>query len=99
MISVAPTRFAPNSILSPTPPRPTIATELPPGTFAVFTTAPTPVRTAQPNSPASWAGNEESTLMADRRDTTAYSSYRDSPMWGDKGALPRPNRLAPQSKG
>src|SRR5258708_4960946 len=98
MISVAPTRFAPISILSPTPPRPTIATELPAGTFAVFTTAPTPVRTAQPNSAASWAGNGESPLMPDGGDTTADSPYRDPPMGGYKGASPRRNRLAQESK-
>src|SRR4029077_11602036 len=79
-ISAAPTRLAAKRALRPTPPRPTTATEQPADTFAVLITAPTPVRTATPNTAASRAGKEASTLIAERRDTTAYSAYPDTPI-------------------
>jgi hypothetical protein len=48
-------------------------------TLAVFSTAPTPVKTAQPNSAASSNGNSGSIFTSDRRDTTAYSANAEQP--------------------
>ena len=50
------------------------ATVAPAGTFAVLTTAPTPVSTAQPNSAASSSGSSGSILTSERRETVAYSA-------------------------
>ena len=67
----APASFAPRTTLNPTPPRPTTATDWPGSTFAVLTTAPTPVSTAQPNRAASSSGRSGSIFTQDSRATTA----------------------------
>ena len=55
------------------------ATLAPAGTFAVLTTAPTPVSTAQPKSAAWSSGSSGSTFTSERRDTVAYSANADTP--------------------
>jgi hypothetical protein len=77
--SRAPAATAPRSEQSPTPPNPITATEAPAWTRAVFTTAPTPVSTAQPNRAASSSGSSGSTFTSDRRETVAYSAKPDTP--------------------
>ena len=72
---------APTSALRPTPPRPITATEEPGSIAAVFTTAPTPVSTAQPNMAAVVSGSPLSTLTAERRETTAWVENADTPTW------------------
>ena len=62
---------APSTAHKPTPPKPITATLVPACTRAVFTTAPTPVMTAQPNKDASTGSMPASILTQDRRDTTA----------------------------
>ena len=49
------------------------------GMRAVFTTAPTPVRTAQPKSAASTKGTAGSMRTTERRDITARSAKADTP--------------------
>ena len=70
----APASTAPIRPLRPTPPRPTMATELPGSILPVFTTAPTPVTTAQPNSAATSSGRLLSMTTIEPRSTTAYSA-------------------------
>src|SRR6266542_4277489 len=67
----APARTAPRSADNPTPPRPKTTALRPGRSWAVFTTAPTPVSTAQPNSAAISGGSDGSIFTADRADTTA----------------------------
>src|SRR5262245_12981875 len=93
----APAATAPMSDASPTPPRPMTATLAPAGTFAVLTTAPTPVSTAQPNSAAWSSGSSGSILTIDRRDTVAYSANADTPRWWLTGSPLRFSRFAPES--
>ena len=64
-IGVSPIARAPRMTLSPTPPRPNTATDAPASTFAVFTTAPTPVVTVQPKNAAFSNGSEWSILTSD----------------------------------
>ena len=64
---------------SPTPPRPTTAAVDPMVSFAVLTTAPTPVSTAQPNSAASTKGMSRGTGTSERRETTARSAKAETP--------------------
>ena len=80
-IALAPEASAPSSDASPTPPRPMTATVEPARTCAVFTTAPTPVSTAQPKSAASSSANSGSIFTAERRETTAASANAEQPMW------------------
>ena len=47
--------------------------------IAVFTTAPTPVITAQPNSAAISGGRSRSTRTAERADTTVISANAETP--------------------
>ena len=51
-----------------------MATELPGSILPVFTTAPTPVTTAQPNSAATSSGRLRSITTTEPRSTTAYSA-------------------------
>ena len=78
---LAPATCAPNSALSPTPPRPTTATRAPGNTCAVLSAAPTPVSTAQPNSAASSNGRLRSIFTTEPRFTTQYSANADTPTW------------------
>ena len=57
-------------VLKPTPPAPKTATDVPAATRAVFTTAPTPVITAQPKSTAVSIGMSASIFTTDSRATT-----------------------------
>src|SRR5690606_341238 len=70
---------APSTAERPTPPSPNTATDSPGRTPAVFTTAPTPVITAQPNRAAMEGGRSGSMRTAERSDTTAYSANPDTP--------------------
>src|SRR4029077_14715511 len=79
--SRAPAATAPSSAARPTPPSPTTATADPALTPAVFTTAPTPVNTAQPNRAASSNGRSESTLTTERRETVGESEEGAAPHW------------------
>jgi hypothetical protein len=63
----------------PTPPRPTTATVEPGSTLAVFTTAPTPVSTAQPNRAACSSGTSGSILTSELREQVAYSAKAETP--------------------
>jgi hypothetical protein len=54
---------------------------LPACTLAVLITAPTPVKTAQPNNAASARGKPLSILTRDRRDKTAWSAKAETPKW------------------
>ena len=79
MIFSAPASLAPSNPFKPTPPNPTHATVSPARMRAVFSTAPTPVITAQPNIAASAKGRSLSTLTAVPRSTTAYSAKQETP--------------------
>jgi hypothetical protein len=79
MIRPAPATIAPSRHDRPTPPSPTTATVSPAFTSAVFTAAPTPVTTAQPNSAASCIGTSAGIFCTELRGTTAYSAKHDSP--------------------
>ena len=68
---------APCTMFRPTPPQPTTATVSPGRTFAVLSTAPTPVMTAQPISASSISGRSSSTLIAVCAGTTAISANED----------------------
>jgi hypothetical protein len=80
-ISAAPAARAPSSAARPTPPSPKTATLSPICTCAAFTAAPTPVRTAQPNSAAISYGMSLSILTADRAETTTCSANAETPRW------------------
>jgi hypothetical protein len=58
-----------------------LAGELCDGTFAVLTTAPTPVITAHPNSAALSKATDESILMSDSWAATVNSENADTPRW------------------
>ena len=75
----APDAKAPRTEDRPTPPSPITAAVWPGCRRAVFTTAPTPVSTAQPNSAASSSGRSGGSLTRERRDTTAYSAKAEQP--------------------
>ena len=64
----------------PTPPSPTTAIWPPGGTCAVFSTAPTPVTTAQPKIAASSSGTSSGILISAFCATTAYWANTDSPL-------------------
>ena len=78
---LAPAHTAPSTAASPTPPSPITAAVCPIASFAVLTTAPTPVSTAQPNSAASASGSSGSIFTSERRDTVAYSANAEQPRW------------------
>src|ERR1700759_2367111 len=65
IIVPAPATFAPITALNPTPPSPNTTTDSPGETFAVLITAPTPVKTAQPNNAAVSSGNARSITTSD----------------------------------
>ena len=63
----------------PTPPRPMTAIWPPGCTCAVFSTAPTPVTTAQPKIAASSSGMSSGMRISAFCDTTAYCANTDRP--------------------
>src|SRR3546814_17357069 len=69
-----PASFAPSRPDRPTPPSPITATFCPGRTPAVFSAAPTPVITAQPNTAAISSGTSLSTRTTEPRSTPAYSA-------------------------
>ena len=73
MIGYAPASRSPSTTLSPTPPRPKMAVDVPGCTLAVFTTAPTPVMTAQPNSAAISSEYDLSIFISDSGAATVNS--------------------------
>ena len=73
-ICSAPASRAPCTQLSPTPPQPMTTTLAPGSTFAVLTTAPTPVMTEQPTRLALSSGMSSRTGTAPDSGTTAYSA-------------------------
>ena len=81
MTRAAPQATAPSRALRPTPPSPTTATVSPARTFAVFTAAPTPVSTAQPNSAAISCGISASIFTSEWREITACSAKAETPIW------------------
>src|SRR5204862_1517882 len=74
--------------LKPTPPVAKTATLAPGSTPAVFSTAPTPVITAQPISAAAFIGTSRSIGTAADSCTTLYSANED---------MPRPKQLSSKS--
>ena len=97
MIWRAPASFAPRTALKPTPPRPTTATDCPGSSFAVLTTAPTPVSTAQPNSAASSSGRSGSIFTHDSRATTAWVAKAETPRRWLIGSARKESRRSPES--
>lgn len=77
---LAPAATAPRRAARPTLPRPMMATVPPARTRAVFTTAPTPVSTAQPNSAASISGTSGVIFTRERREITADSANTEPPV-------------------
>ena len=76
-IGEAPAIRAPWIAESPTPPHPITSTESPGRTFAVFSTAPTPVMTAQPRSATCSSGSDASTGNTVFAGTTERSANED----------------------
>src|SRR4051812_49523354 len=74
MIVPACANRAPCTTDRPTPPKPTTSTLWPARTFAVLSTAPTPVITAQPTSAACSSGTPSGTGITARSDTTVSSA-------------------------
>src|ERR1044071_1387599 len=98
MIGEAPASFAPMIALSPTPPSPNTATDWPGATLAVFVTAPTPVRIAQPKSAAAWSGTEESILISDSWAATVNCEKPETPKWCSTREAPLWKRTPPPSR-
>ena len=74
MMRLAPASFAPMMMLRPTPPAPNTATLLPGRRWAVLSTAPTPVVTAQPMSAATVGGMSLSSTTQHSSGTTVWSA-------------------------
>src|SRR5918997_5561570 len=98
MICRAPDATAPRMEQRPTPPKPTTATEEPGDTFAVLTTAPTPVSTAQPKRALYSKGRGALSFTQDSCETTAYSAKADTPIWWCTGSHEMESRLSPRSR-
>ena len=99
MMRAAPARRAPWTIETPIPPRPATKTVAPSGTFAVLSTAPTPVWIAQPITQTMSRGASSGTLTALSSLTTVYSPKpaTPSPRWTtwparDSGEVPSARR-------
>jgi hypothetical protein len=73
-IGSAPASAAPITADSPTPPQPTMQVGAPGGTWAVFTTAPIPVATAQPINAATSGGTAAEIGTQAAAGTTAASA-------------------------
>ena len=65
---------------SPTPPAPITSSERPAQSRATFSTAPTPVMTAQAVMAAISGGIDSGTLTTDISDTTACSAKQETPI-------------------
>lgn len=76
---LAPAAFAPNTADNPTPPSPTIKILSPNFNCAVFTTAPTPVKTAHPNKAAISKGISLSIFTKESTDATACAAKPETP--------------------
>ena len=79
MIRFAPTRTAPITTLSPTPPAPMTRTLAPGSTWAVFITAPIPVITEQPMSAATSKGTSGSIFTTPSTGSTVRSAKQETP--------------------
>jgi hypothetical protein len=76
----APLAIAPIIVLRPTPPIPKTTTELPGLTWAVLTTAPTPVIIAQLNKTALSSGKDGSTTTKDASWATVNVEKAETPI-------------------
>ncbi len=72
---------ATSSAAIPTPPSPTIAIVCPGFGRPALSTAPPPVRTAQPSTAAMSAGTSRPTATSDRASSTACVANPDTPRW------------------
>jgi hypothetical protein len=79
MMVLAPESAAPCTLLSPTPPVPMTTTLAPTGTFAVFVTAPKPVRTPQASNAAHSNGTSLGIATTCEASTSAYSANAPVP--------------------
>lgn len=77
----APLALAPMTVAKPTPPMPKTTTLAPNSMLAVFVTAPTPVRIAQPNSAALSKGMSGSMTVTDASSTTVNSEKAATDRW------------------
>ena len=75
MIRDAPASRAPWVTAMPIPPAPSTSTVAPSSTFAVFSTAPTPVCTAQPMTHATSRGTSAPTLTTPASGMIARSAH------------------------
>ena len=80
-IGEAPAIRAPWIAESPTPPQPITRTDSPGRTFAVFSTAPTPVMTAHPRRATCSSGRDGSTGNTVFAGTTERSANEDGTLW------------------
>jgi hypothetical protein len=96
-IGEAPAIRAPWIAESPTPPQPITSTESPGRTFAVFSTAPTPVMTAQPRSATCSSGSDGSTGKTVLAGTTERSANDDGTLWWIRVA-PVEKRVVPSDR-
>src|SRR5438045_460542 len=81
--------------LSPTPPAPSTTKCAPGGTFAAFSTAPTPVTTAQPSVASTSNGRSPGTRTAPPSATTTKSAKQAVPRNAATGSPPACRRVAP----
>ena len=81
MIGLAPTSAPPWTALRPMPPAPKTAMLAPAGTWAVFSTAPTPVITEQPISAAVSSGISSRMGMAQDSGTMVSRKLATVPKW------------------
>ena len=94
-MSAAPAMRAPCTVASPTPPSPWISTVAPASTCAVFSTAPTPVCTAQPITQATSSGTSGSTLIAPFAGVITYSASAPRPTPRSSVSPPRESPVLP----
>lgn len=80
MMRLAPAMRAPWMTLRPTPPRPNTATVAPASTFAVYSTAPTPVVMPQPSRHTLSSGDVFDTTHTAISGSTVYSLKHEVPM-------------------
>ena len=78
-IGFAPSRTAPRTLDSPTPPAPKITMPSPAHLPTTFSTAPTPVTTAHPAIAAISDGTSAGTGTRARSETTQYSAKQETP--------------------
>src|SRR6218665_1920880 len=93
-----PEATAASSAHRPTPPTPTTAAVAPACAPAVLITAPTPVRTAQPDMAACTGSRSASPFTQDWRETSAWSENAETPVWWYTAVLRRRRRLSPPKR-